>query len=89
MAWAQPGGDPGAHLIASRGAGIGAPSYLADATLEAVSTRGPGQASLTTAKVDGVLAGPPGQLPSTAPSPHHPTRSGLATASEQWGRKGL
>lgn len=56
MAWALPGGDsPGPSSSPPLGVGLGAHSYLVNSMLEAVS---PGQASLTTAKDEGVLAGP-------------------------------
>lgn len=68
MAGAQPGGDRRTLLpitsygvVTPLGLGSGAYAYLVGATSEAVSSRGPGQACLTTAKDKGVLAGPPDQ----------------------------
>lgn len=75
-AWSWPGlsqvQTPGPSSLPPVGLGQGTRAYLVDVTLEAVSIRGSGQASLTTAKDEGVLARLPGQTASTASSPHHP-----------------
>lgn len=58
---------PPMGLLTPPGLGWGACPYLVGAMSESVSTRGPGQACLTTAKDKGLLAGSPGQPASAVP----------------------